>query len=208
MATIPTIDPREFDAVAIGASTGSPNLVETIISGLPADLSVPVFVALHLPPKFTVTFATQLEQRSALTVVHGENGQPVYNGVAYIGQGHMHMRVRKSLGGKINIEIGKEPEHKLFRPSADVLFQSCAQVYGRKTLAIVLSGIGHDGTEGAVAVQEAGGMVLTQRSDTCPAPGMPTSCEKAGVSDVQLTPEDIRRVILQLSPKHGGEAAA
>ena len=204
---IPQFDVGRYSAVAIGSSTGGPGLVEKIITGLPADLGVPIFIAQHMPPQFTHAFAHQLDVGGAMTAVHAEDGMPVYPGTAYVGVGQKHMRVRKVGGSVVRVVISHSPAELLYKPSADELFKSCAQVYGRRVLAVVMTGIGRDGTEGAGLIKAAGGTVLTQNKETCAVYGMPRSCDQAGVSDASLTPDQIRRAILQLSPQHGHTAA-
>ena len=201
MGTLPRFDLGRFDAVAIGSSTGGPPIVEEILGGLPADLPAPIFLAQHMPPNFTVTFAAHLDRASPLSVVHAEDGMPILPGVVYVGVGHQHMRIRRR-AGQTRIEINTQPEDLVYKPSADELFSSCATVYSRSVLAVVLTGIGKDGTQGALKVREAGGKVLTQSQDTCAVYGMPRSCVDSDASDAQLHPDQIRRAILQLSPMH------
>lgn len=203
---IPQFPLGRFKAVAIGASTGGPGYVEQIIAGLPADLPFPIFIAQHLPPHFTATFAAQLDHAGPLTAVQAEDGMPVFPGTVYVGMGHQHMRLRRNLG-KVSIEISPQPTELLYKPSADELLRSCAAIYGRNTLAVVMSGIGQDGALGALAVRSAGGVILTQSEHTCAVYGMPKACVINGLSDAQLDPDDIRRAILQLSPEYGPTAA-
>lgn len=180
-------------AVGIAASTGSPQWVEHILTGLPADLGVPVLVALHLPPTFTASFARAVGHKAAVTVVEAEDGMPVLPGTAYIGRGHQHLRV---IGGRgvlrTHVQVSPKPTELLFRPSGDELLRSMAGVYGAGALGVVLSGIGRDGCAGAQAVVEAGGTIWTQRADTCVVYGMPKACDEAGLSSARLTPEEIR----------------
>jgi len=205
MSQIPPFELGRFKAIAIASSTGGPGLVDQIVSKLPADLPISIFLAQHMPPKFTESFSARLALNSPLTVLHAEDQMPVLPGTLYVGQGHHHLRVRQTRGGRIQIEVSKQPENLAFKPSADELFRSCAAVYGKDTLAVVMTGIGRDGTEGAGDVRQAGGVILTQTADTCAVYGMPRSCVEAGLSDAQLSPDEIRQAILQLSPKHRHE---
>lgn len=197
---IPQFTPDRFTVVAIGSSTGGPMLVQQIISGLPADLPLPILVAQHLPPKFTRDFAVVMDQRSALTVVEAEDGQPVFPGTVYIGPGRMHMRVVKGDDRKPRIKVSDQPAELLFKPSVDELFDSCVQTYGACVLGVVMTGIGRDGTLGATRIVDAGGVILTQSRETCSVYGMPKSCDQAGLSSANLSPEELRRAIHQISP--------
>lgn len=204
---IPAFELQRFDVVAIGSSTGGPGLVESIVAGLPADIRVPIIVAQHMPPSFTESFARTLAQSSPLAVFHAEDGLPVVPGTVYVGRGHNHVRVVRQRQG-VRLEVNALPTERVYRPSADELFASCAKVYGGKVLGIVMTGIGQDGVVGAQAVVNAGGMVVTQAKSTCVVYGMPRACDEAGLSSANLNPEEIRRTILQLSPMFRSQAAA
>ncbi len=206
--TVPRLALGRIEAVAIGSSTGGPQLVEQILTRLPAYLPFPIFLAQHLPPSFSRTFANFLAHRAALAVFHAEDGMPVLPGTVYVGVGHQHLRVRRAAGtARPVLEVSPQPQTLPYKPAADELFRSTAAIYGRHTLAIVLSGIGRDGTEGARAVQSAGGIVISQNAETCAVYGMPRACFEAGLSNAVLDPECIRQTILQLSPGHGGGRA-
>jgi two-component system chemotaxis response regulator CheB len=204
---IPRFELGRFKAVAIASSTGGPGIVEKILSGLPADIPFPIFIAQHLPPTFTESFASRLDVASAITVIHAEHDMPVFPGTAYVGRGHQHMRVlQTAYKQKFKIEISDDPKDLLFKPSCDELLKSCAKIYRADVLAIVLTGIGRDGVLGARDIHQAGGVVLTQSAHTCAVYGMPKSCVEAGFSDAQLDPQDISRALLQLSPQHHEKA--
>ncbi len=202
--TVPHLPLGRIEAVAIGSSTGGPQLVEQMLTRLPADLPFPIFLAQHLPPSFSQTFANFLAHRAALAVFHAEDGMPVLPGTVYVGVGHQHLRLRRAPGtARPVLEVSPQPQTLPYKPAADELFRSAADIYGRHTLVIVLSGIGRDGTEGARAVRAAGGLVISQDAATCAVYGMPRSCFEAGLCDAVLDPESIRQTILQLSPGHG-----
>lgn len=186
-------------AIAIGASTGAPNLVREILSLQPADLPCPILVAQHLPPAFTESFANRIAQSSPLQVYHAEQGMEVFPGVAYVGQGHRHMRVKGSRTGRMTLEISTEPKELHFMPSADELFRSCAHAFHGPVLAVVLTGIGHDGTHGAEVVRQRGGVVVAQDEASSAVYGMPRSVYEAGHCDARLTPKNIARLIRQLA---------
>ena len=206
-ADIPYYKPDRFDIIAIASSTGGPGLLENIITGLPADIPVPILIAQHLPPTFTPDFASMLDRKGTLAVYHAEHGMPVYPGTVYIGEGHKHLRVEHSRDGTYRIIVSPLPQELVYKPSADELFTSCAAVYGSKTLAVVMTGIGSDGLKGAGRVVAAGGIVITQTKATCVVYGMPRVCDEAGLSSAQLDPEQIRLAILQLSPSQSKKTA-
>lgn len=196
---IPQFESHRIGVVAIGSSTGGPGTLEKIVSNLPADLAVPIVIAQHMPPIFTASFAGTLDRQSPLTVVHAETDMPILPGVVYLGRGQQHFRLRRS-GGRVLAEVSDHPQELLYKPSVDELFRSCAQVYRHRVLGVILTGIGRDGTEGARAVRQAGGVVLAQDRASCVVYGMPKSCYEAGLTDAVLNPEGIRRALLQLAP--------
>ncbi|QDU71926.1 CheB methylesterase domain-containing protein [Mucisphaera calidilacus] len=185
--------------VTIGASTGSPNLLRNILSNLPADLRVPILVAQHMPPRFTESLARSIARDAALTVHHAEEGMPVLPGVVYIARGHQHMSVWRGDGTRPKLHLSPEPVEKIYRPSADVLFDSADEVYPGRVLSVVMSGIGTDGVEGATRVRRSGGVVIAQHPDSCVIYGMPRACDRAGVSNASLTPEEIRLALLRFA---------
>lgn len=205
MLSLRNIEIGRFRIVAIASSTGGPGLVENIIASLPADLSVPILVGQHLPAHFTPGFATRMDQRGALSVFHAESGMRVLPGSVYVGAGGNHLRVQRAgISRPVALDVSPLPANLLFKPSADEMFRSCAEVYGAAVLAIVMTGIGRDGSVGARAVRDAGGMIITQSAESCAVYGMPKSCVDAGLSDLQLDPQGIARAILRLSPDHAG----
>ena len=207
MASIPEFEPDRFDVVAIGASTGAPALVQKMLAGLPADLPVSILVAQHMPPMFTESFARAIALESPLAVYHAEQGMAVVPGTVYIGRGRQHLRLSGSRGAA-RLVVSEEPKELPYKPSADELFRSCVRLYGRKVLAIVMSGIGRDGASGAREVRDAGGVVLTQSEATCAVYGMPRACDREGLSTACLSPEELRLALLQLSPGHGGSRSS
>lgn len=198
----PRFDANRFDAVAIGSSTGGPGLLGAMITSLPADLPFPILIAQHLPPSFTLQLAQQMDANGALTVLHAEDGMAVLPGVVYVAPGRQHMRVHRAADHKVHIEISEGPAGLYFKPSVDELLSSVAQTWGRKSLGVVMTGIGQDGCKGAQAICKAGGVIVTQSQKTCSVYGMPRACDEAGLSSGQLDPPDIRDMLLQFSPQH------
>lgn len=187
-------------AIAIGSSTGGPRPVQHVLSGLGADIPGPIFLAQHMPPAFTKSYAASLDQSTALSVVHAEDGMPVFPGVVYVGRGRMHMSLRQRLSGAVHLVLSTEPKAKLYMPSADVLFDSAARIYRAGLLAVVMTGMGRDGEEGAGVVKAHGGRVITQEEKSCAVYGMPHACVEAGLSDMQLTPEQLRSHLQEVWP--------
>ncbi|MEB3207134.1 MAG: chemotaxis-specific protein-glutamate methyltransferase CheB [Vampirovibrionales bacterium] len=179
--------PKHISALAIGSSTGGPNALITLIPSLPASLGIPVFVVQHMPPLFTASLAKSLNDKSALTVKEAEDGEIVKPNTVYVAPGGYHMQVTQSRRLITIISLNQEPPENSCRPAVDPLFRSVATVYGKAALAVVLTGMGSDGTKGLKALKgQGGGYVITQDESSCVVYGMPRSAVEAGLSDEQL----------------------
>lgn len=153
---------RGEKVVAIGASTGGPRALETLFAALPRDLPAPIFVVQHLPPEFSNSFARRLDAARGPQVVLAEDGLLVERGIAYLAPGGYHLTVERADSCEYVTKLEEGEPVKFVRPSVDVLFKSLAQVYGRGTLAVVMTGMGSDGANGALAVKSVGGRVVVQ----------------------------------------------
>ncbi|HYJ75042.1 MAG TPA: chemotaxis response regulator protein-glutamate methylesterase [Kineosporiaceae bacterium] len=171
-----------FGVLAIGCSTGGPDALATLLPALPADLPVPVVVVQHMPPVFTRLLANRLDGQSRLTVTEAQHGDAVVPGRVLIAPGGFHLVVRRS-GPAVVAELTEDPPENFCRPAVDVLFRSVAAVYGDRTLAAVLTGMGRDGERGAKAVHDAGGEVYVQDDATSVVWGMPGAVAGAGLAD-------------------------
>lgn len=202
-----TLQRGAFDLLVIGSSTGGPPVLETILSALPADLSVPVVVAQHMPLMFTKSLAERLDEVSAVSVIHGEQGMPLHPGTVYIGQGGKHVRVNKSLGGKLTLEISPEPAAALYKPAVNELYASAAKASGSRCAAVILTGMGDDGAIGAKDLRAKGALILAQDLESCVVYGMPKAVAQAGLADASLPPADIATILATLGTKTAAKAA-
>ncbi|MBM6401759.1 chemotaxis-specific protein-glutamate methyltransferase CheB [Phycicoccus sonneratiae] len=167
------------DVVAIGSSTGGPEALGVLLAGLPRSLSVPVLVVQHMPPVFTRLLAERLDRTGPLPVREAVDGAPLRPGVVHVAPGDLHLTVAGSpAAATIALTSGAKEHH--CRPSVDVLFRSLVPVYGRRTLAVVLTGMGTDGAAGAGAVAAAGGVVLAQDEASSVVWGMPGAVVAGG----------------------------
>lgn len=169
-------------AVVIGTSTGGPVALREVLPELPSNLPVPVLIVQHMPPNYTHSLAQRLNEASSLEVIEAVDGMPVEAGHAYIAPGGRHMRVERA-GTKIVIRIADDPPELGCRPSVDYLLRSAVSVYGGKLLAVILTGMGRDGTEGCREVKRRGGTVITQHADGCTVYGMPKAVVDEQLSD-------------------------
>ncbi|MBS2940175.1 chemotaxis response regulator protein-glutamate methylesterase [Nocardioides sp. J2M5] len=174
---------QQIDVVAIGASTGGPDALSTVLAALPADLGVPVVVVQHMPPVFTRQFADRLDGKVPLHVSEAKAGDPVVAGGVLVAPGDHHLRFRgsRALPSSIVATLDQgTPEHYC-RPAVDVMFRSVVEVWGGHVLAVVLTGMGSDGASGCAAVVAAGGSALVQDEATSVVWGMPRAVVDAGV---------------------------
>jgi two-component system, chemotaxis family, protein-glutamate methylesterase/glutaminase len=169
-------------AVAIGTSTGGPTALQVVIPRLPKDFGAAVLVVQHIPVGFTRYLADRLAQRSALPVDEARDGDPVVPGRVLIAPGGLHMKLVLR-GDAVLVRLDEEPRDSLHRPSADVLMASVAEIFGPRSVGVVLTGMGTDGAEGLAAIRKAGGRTLAESEESCVIYGMPKAAIEAGVVD-------------------------
>jgi two-component system, chemotaxis family, protein-glutamate methylesterase/glutaminase len=184
------------DVVAIGVSTGGPNALAALLPLLPESLSAPILVVQHMPPLFTRFLADRLDAQCALTVREGSAGQKVEPGTVWIAPGDWHMTVERS-GTAVTLATHQGVPENSCRPAVDVLFRSVASVYGPRSLAVVLTGMGQDGLRGAEDIHERGGRVVVQDEATSVVWGMPGFIANAGIADRVLPLEQIAQEIIR-----------
>lgn len=178
------------DCVAIGVSTGGPRALETLVPQLPPDLPVPVVVVQHMPPTFTRLLAERLDRLGPIHVVEAAGSEPIRPGHMYIAPGDHHLLVRRH-GAQYQTSLSDAPPENSCRPSVDPLFRSATELYGSHLLAVVLTGMGNDGANGAEAVRAAGGRVIVQDEDSSVVWGMPGAVVRAGLADEVLPLDQI-----------------
>jgi two-component system, chemotaxis family, protein-glutamate methylesterase/glutaminase len=171
--------------VAIASSTGGPVALQQVLTALPKDFPLPILLVQHMPASFTPAFANRLDQQCAIRVKEAADGDVLHPGTAYLAPGGRQLTLQQRTGQvKVHIEDGDPGLH--FKPCADVTFNSVAAVYGGKVQAVVLTGMGADGREGARALKKAGASVWAQDEATCVIYGMPQAVVEAGIADQVL----------------------
>ena len=180
-------EPRPFSTkprwpsriVAIGISTGGPNALQYLFSQLPEDFPGCLVVVQHMPEGFTEMFAQRLDESSAIEVKEAQSGDLLLAGRALICPGNRHIKVRRMEHGDIAVLVD-QPRVNGHRPSVDVLFNSVAQEFGNKAVAVLMTGMGEDGAAGLGAIQASGGFTIAQSPDTCIVDSMPRSAIDRG----------------------------
>jgi two-component system, chemotaxis family, protein-glutamate methylesterase/glutaminase len=152
-------------------------------------VAVPILIVQHMPRDFTRSLAESLARQAQRTIVEAADGMPLQRAQVFIAPGGAHLVLRGSPAAPV-LGLSDAPPENGCRPSADVLFRSAAALFGRGLLAIILTGMGRDGTAGLRAVQRAGGYVIAQDEASSVVWGMPGSAIEAGLAnEVQALPE-------------------
>lgn len=177
--------PRRCDVVVIGSSTGGPQALTNVLTKLPVSFPAPIVVVQHMPPVFTHHLAARLNQMCSLTVREATANETLRPGEVLIAPGDHHLELQRR-GAEVQTVLHQGPPENSCRPAVDVLFRSAARVFGPNCLAVVLTGMGHDGLRGADEIVQAGGAVLAQDEATAVVWGMPRSVVEAGLADQVL----------------------
>lgn len=183
-------DTGRVQVVAIGASTGGPPAIQSIITKFPKDFPAAVIVAQHMPPGFTLYFAERLGKFALLPVKEAANSEHLERGKVYISPGGYHMELHSTANG---VQIGLKPrsDSDKYAPSVDRMMITAAETYGSKVLGILLTGMGSDGKLGMKTIKEKGGMTIAEAEETCVVFGMPKEAIGIGVIDKILPLEQI-----------------
>ena len=177
--------------VVIGASTGGPRALEIVLSGLPANFPWPVLVAQHMPAAFTRAFADRLDQCCALSVVEAGSSVPIVPGRIYIGKGGADMLLANR-AGKLTVMPAPENAQYLWHPSVELLGKSVLQHYdAAKTTAVLLTGMGHDGSDAFTEIKKRGGRTIAESEDSAVVYGMPAELVRKGGASLVLSAEKV-----------------
>jgi len=179
--------------VVIGTSTGGPRALFEVVPHLPANLPVGILIVQHMPPGFTRSLANRLNEVSSLEVREAVDGDTLEIGTALLAPGDFHMIVRQ--GGRITLE--KSPPLHGVRPAVDITMQSAASIYGASVVGVIMTGMGTDGTNGAIAIKRFGGFVLSEDEATCVVYGMPRSVREAGATNKVVRLEEMANAIVE-----------
>ena len=188
-------EPAQVRIVALGASTGGPPVLHTILQGLPKDFPLPLVIVQHMAAGFIQGFVGWLGQSSGLPVHVAAQDEPMLPGHVYVAPDGQQMKVAR--GGRI-VLTRDEPENGL-RPSVSCLFRSVAEVYGGDSLAGLLSGMGRDGAEELKLLKEKGAVTFVQDKDSSVVHGMPGEAIRLDAALLVLPPEKIAPLLVSLA---------
>ncbi|MBB6282180.1 protein-glutamate methylesterase/protein-glutamine glutaminase [Geobacillus subterraneus] len=183
--------------VAIGTSTGGPRALETVLTQLPPHLAAPVVIVQHMPKGFTKSLANRLNALSTITVKEAEDGEVLRNGTAYIAPGGVHLVVGEE-NGVLKARFDESLPRAGHRPAVDVLFESLAAIRRCRKVAVIMTGMGSDGTAGLKKLKESGDVeAIAEARETAIVYGMPRAAIEAGVIDVIAPLDGIAAAIVQ-----------
>lgn len=183
--TVPRRTGKSYQLLAIGTSTGGPVALQKVLTALPASFPHPIVLIQHMPGTFTAAFAARLNTLCQITVQEAQDGDTLRPGHAYLAPGGKQMLLEGRPGAaRLRVIDGNDKVN--YKPCVDITFASAAKIYGAKVLAVVLTGMGADGREGARLLKDQGANIWAQDEETCVVYGMPQAVAKAGLASESL----------------------
>jgi len=179
----------------VGASTGGPNVVESILGALPREADFRVLVVQHMPDQFTSRFAKRLDQSSEYDIKEAEDGDRISGGEGLVARGDYHMQVSGYSNGRLRVRLDQSERRHSVRPAIDVTMESAAEHITDPLVAVVLTGMGTDGADGVRAVKEAGGATFAQDEATSAVFGIPERAIETGCVDEVLPADRLTEAI-------------
>lgn len=186
--------------VFIGTSTGGPKALHEVIPRLPANINAGILIVQHMPPGFTRSLAERLDSLSQITVKEAEHGEKILPGCAYIAPGDYHLTVSRPASGlrELKVNLTKDQPRGGHRPSVDTMLESAAQHFWSDMVCIIMTGMGHDGSQGVQLVKERGGKVIAEHQSSCIVYGMPKAAVATGCVDKIVPLKDISSEVFKL----------
>jgi two-component system chemotaxis response regulator CheB len=184
---------KAYKLVAIGTSTGGPVALQRVLTQLPANFPAPILLIQHMPAAFTKAFAERLDKLCRISVKEAEDGDILRPGLALLAPGGKQMMV----DGRGAVKILPGDERLNYKPCVDITFGSAAKSYGDKVLAVVLTGMGADGREGARLLKQSGSHIWAQDEASCVIYGMPMAIVKADLANAVYSLDDIGRHLVE-----------
>lgn len=184
---------KAYKLLAIGTSTGGPVALQRVLTQLPANFPAPIVLIQHMPAAFTKAFAERLDKLCRISVKEAEDGDILRPGLALLAPGGKQMMI----DGRGAVKILPGDERLNYKPCVDITFGSAAKSYGDKVLAVVLTGMGADGREGARLLKQGGSSIWAQDEASCVIYGMPMAIVKADLADAVYSLDDIGKHIVE-----------
>lgn len=185
-----------YDIIVIGASTGGPGAVESVVNNLPRNLAIPVLIAQHMPDRFIESFAGRLKDETGLKISVAVDGEVLLPEHIYLAPGTSNIRIVRRNNGSPTVKFVPEQFKEFNCPSIDCLMESVGDVYGNRAVAVILTGMGRDGTVGLNTIKNAGGLTVAQDEKTSVVYGMPKSAFESGAARYQMALQEIPNFIV------------
>lgn len=186
------------EIIAIGISTGGPNALGRMLPMLPKNIGVPILIVQHMPALFTKSLADSLNKKCTLSVKEAEDGEALKPNMIYIAPGGKQMKLVAAANGVDRlVKITDDPPENSCKPSADYLFRSIADYYVGRTTAVIMTGMGSDGTKGLMTLKKKGAFIIAQNRETCVVYGMPKAPAEMGLTNVVAPLDSIADEILK-----------
>ena len=195
-ATATAVKKGQVKLLAIDTSTGGPVALQNVLKQLPKTFPIPIVLIQHMPGSFTNAFAQRLNDACAIEVREAKNGDALQPGLALLAPGGMQMLVEKSAGRDV-VRITESEAGQNYKPCVDITFSSVAKSFPGKSLAVVLTGMGADGREGAKEIKKSGSPVWAQDEASCVVYGMPAAVVDAGIVDQILPLDKIGKALVE-----------
>jgi two-component system chemotaxis response regulator CheB len=173
---------HKYEVVAIGASTGGPPALQKVLSQMPGELPFSVLISQHMPSGFTRTFAERLNRMLPFEVKEAVDGDFVLPNQVLVAPGGLNM-ITVQVRDQVVIRLKTPPNDEKYTPSVNAMLNSVARVYGSRALAVIMTGMGNDGSTGVRRIKEAGGAVLAEAEESSVVFGMPREAIATGVVD-------------------------
>lgn len=192
---------RPLGLLGVAASTGGPPAIQQLLRELPSGLPLAIVIAQHMPARFTRAFAGRLDRMSRFTVREAVDGERLERGVVYLAPGAHDVEILGDPDGPGRIRVREAVGEGTLMPSGDLLFRSGVHAYGSRFCALILTGMGSDGTAGAEVARDGGATVLAEDPETAVMPGMPGSAIAAGVVDQVLALSELPIAIARFAER-------
>jgi two-component system, chemotaxis family, protein-glutamate methylesterase/glutaminase len=197
LRSMPAI-PSSPDIIAIGSSTGGPQALFEVLSHLKGGIRQPILITQHMPATFTTILAEHITRQCGIPCAEAKDGEPLVGGRIYLAPGDFHM-VLATRGTGTVLSVNKEPPENFCRPAVDPMMRSIAKIYGKRALAIILTGMGQDGMRGCTELVAAGGLTIAQDEPSSVVWGMPGAVATAGLCGAVMPLREIGPFIRKMA---------
>jgi two-component system, chemotaxis family, protein-glutamate methylesterase/glutaminase len=202
VSSIPLWNQHSKNIICIGTSTGGPRALQRVVTSFPSTVRAPILIVQHMPPGFTKSLANRLNSLSQIHVKEAEDGEVLKDGTAYIAPGGFHLKVMEKKGDLLVVLDEHEPPRSGHRPAVDVLFESVSDIASYDKIAVIMTGMGTDGSKGLVKLKDNGNVkAIAEAEESCIVYGMPKAAVSTNLVDEIESIENIAGCIMKYMPR-------